>query len=206
MKMKSEACQVKESKTFASLLKWTEERNGEGRGRETCFTSPSQQMLLTVKRIKTPFIRILQAEPFKVVRSLYLEHRQLSAERKRFYWNCVKSKTCLNLVYLNMSHWYYYFILLNVKKYILFWHSWYCLFPCQGGKTSTTWRAKYSVGMCNHIPHLHLVSKDSFTFFEVCFKTILTCCKYNVVSIYVMVNKTHSSLSVQKKTSRSLTH
>lgn len=69
--MKSEACQVKESKTLASLLKWTEERHGEGRGRETCFTSPSQQMLLTVKRIKTPCIRILQAEPFKVVRSLY---------------------------------------------------------------------------------------------------------------------------------------
>lgn len=28
--MKSEGCQVKESKTFASPLKWTEDRNGEG--------------------------------------------------------------------------------------------------------------------------------------------------------------------------------
>lgn len=64
-------CYKRKSETFASLLKWTKEENGEERGRAPCITSPSQQKLSTVKRTKTPPIRILQAKPFKVVRSLH---------------------------------------------------------------------------------------------------------------------------------------
>ena len=63
--MKSDGCQVKGSKTSASLLKWAEERNGEERGRVPGIMSPSQKKLWTVKRTKTPCIRICTGQAFQ---------------------------------------------------------------------------------------------------------------------------------------------
>lgn len=111
-------------KTFASPLKWTEERNGEGKGRETCFTSPSQQMLFTVQKNKNTLHQDFTGWASPSGYKPLLEHSQLSAAWRRFCRNCGNpDRYCLLL----FTPFCYYFRL-NIKTHL----DTCCCFSCEG--------------------------------------------------------------------------